>query len=450
MSKLFGTDGIRSRVNEYPMTPDICLRISRAAGYILSKKNKINRVIIGKDTRLSGYVFEPVIASGFSSVGLEVLLVGPIPTPALPMLVGTLRADVGVMITASHNTFEDNGLKIFNNEGYKISNELEEKIESYVINDQEYAKLNNKNIITGITKRLEDATGRYTESIKNTFTKNKTLKGLKIVIDCANGATYKVAPEILWELGCEVITMGDNPNGKNINHNCGAVYPNNLSKKVLEVKADIGLAFDGDGDRIIISDDKGNIIDGDKIIALLATEFKRKNMLKNSKVITTLMSNISFEKYINYLGLELIRTNVGDRNVINKMLETGSNIGGEQSGHIILSDYSKSGDGLLSAVQILDILTSSEKSSSELFNLYNPVPQIQKNIEVQDKEKSFNSNTNLHKFISSFNKSNNQSRLLIRPSGTESIIRILVEGSNINEIQNISLEAEKLIKVENV
>ena len=445
MSSIFGTDGIRSRVNTYPMTPDICLKISRAAGYILSNEDKINRVIIGKDTRLSGYVFEPIIASGFSSVGLEVLLVGPIPTPALAMLVGTLRADIGVMITASHNTFQDNGLKIFDKNGYKISRNLEKKIESYVLDDDKYNEINNSNIVTGKTKRLEDAAGRYTESIKNTFTKNKTLKGIKIVVDCANGATYKVAPEIFWELGCEVIMIGNNPNGTNINDKCGAVYPNNLSKKVIEEKADIGLAFDGDGDRLIISDERGNIIDGDKIIALLVNDYKKNNKLNNNKIITTLMSNIGFENYIKNLGLELIRTDVGDRNVIDMMLKTSSNIGGEQSGHIILSDYSKTGDGLLSAVQILDILTFNNKKASELFNLYDSIPQIQKNILVKDKNKSFYENRNLHNFINNFNSNKQNSRLLVRPSGTESVIRILVEGSNIAEINEISMKVEQLI-----
>jgi len=447
MSSIFGTDGIRSRVNVYPMTPDICLKISRAAGYILSNENKINRVVIGKDTRLSGYVFEPIIASGFSSVGLEVLLIGPIPTPALAMLVGTLRADIGVMITASHNTFEDNGLKIFDKSGYKISSDLEKKIESFVLNKEKYKKINNKNIITGRTKRLEDAAGRYTESIKNTFTKNKTLKGLRIVIDCANGANYKVAPEILWELGCEVIIIENNPDGKNINYNCGAVNPKKLLKKVVSEKADIGLAFDGDGDRLIISDEKGNIIDGDKIIALLVSEYLKNNKLNNNKVVTTVMSNIGFEHYINNLGLKLIRTDVGDRNVINKMLEIKSNVGGEQSGHIILSDYSKTGDGLLSAVQILDILTSKGKKTSKLFDLYASVPQIQRNVIVKDKNKSFYNNKKLQKFINNFKKNNKGSRLLIRPSGTESVIRILIEGKDVNKSKLIAKEAENLIMV---
>ena len=445
MSKLFGTDGIRAQVNTEPMTPDTCLKIARSTAYILSKEKTINRVIISKDTRLSGYVFEPVIASGFSSVGIEVLLVGPLPTPALAMLIGTLRADIGVMITASHNTFEDNGLKIFDKNGYKISEGLERKIESFVFSKEKYEQINSKNIITGQTKRLEDAKGRYTESIKNTFTKNKSLKGLKVVVDCANGANYKVAPELLWELGSEIIAIENHPNGKNINFNCGAVHPLNLAKKVISEKADIGLAFDGDGDRIIISDEKGNIIDGDKIIALLAKEYLKNNKLKNKKIISTLMSNIGFENYINNLNLELVRTDVGDRNVINKMLELGCNVGGEQSGHIILSDYSKTGDGLLSAVQILDIMTSQEKKASELFNLYDSTPQVQKNVIVKDKKKSFYENKNLHDFIDNFKSNSKDKRMLIRPSGTESIIRILIEGNNYKEIESISEEAKKLI-----
>lgn len=445
MVKLFGTDGIRSKVNIEPMTPDTCLKIARSAGYILSKKDKINRVVIGKDTRLSGYVFEPVISSGFSSMGLEVLLVGPLPTPALAMLVGTLRADIGVMITASHNTFEDNGLKIFDKLGYKISNELEAQIEELVFNKEKYYKISNNNIITGRTKKLEDSRGRYTENVKNSFPKNKTLKGLKIVIDCANGSNYKVAPEILWELGCEVITIENQPNGTNINFNCGAVNPSKLSKKVINENADIGFAYDGDGDRVICVDEKGNVINGDKIIALLVTEYQKKDKLKNNKIVSTLMSNIGFEHYINSLNLELIRTDVGDRNVINKMREINSNVGGEQSGHIILFDYSKTGDGLISTVQILDILTTYSKKASEMFNLYQDIPQIQKNIKVLDKNHSFYNNEKLQNFIKDFSINNNDFRLLIRPSGTESIIRILVEGTDYNKLKLISKQAEELI-----
>ena len=445
MSKIFGTDGIRSKVNTEPMTPDTCLKIARAAGFILSEKDKINRVIISKDTRLSGYVFEPVIASGFSAMGLEVLLVGPLPTPALAMLVGTLRAGIGVMITASHNTFEDNGLKIFNKDGYKISKNLETKIEELVLNNKKYQSIPNNILLTGRTKRLEDAVGRYTESVKNSFPKHKTLKGIKIVVDCANGANYKVAPEILWELGCEVIAIENQPDGKNINLNCGAVNPSNLINKVLKEKADIGFAFDGDGDRLIVVDEKGNIIDGDRIIALLAKNYLKSNELTNNFVVTTLMSNIGFENYINDIGLKLIRTEVGDRNVINKMKEIDASIGGEQSGHIILPKYSKTGDGLLSTIQVLNILTNNTKKASEMFNLYDSVPQVQKNISVSNKENSFYDNKKLQKFINNFDNNKNNCRMLIRPSGTEQVIRILVEGEDKEKIKSISQEAEKLI-----
>ena len=446
MSKLFGTDGIRSRVNSEPMTPDTCLKIARSAGYILSEKDKINRVVISKDTRLSGYVFEPVIASGFSSMGLEVLLVGPLPTPALAMLVSTLRADIGVMITASHNTFEDNGLKIFNKNGYKITKKLEQQIEEFVYSKDKYNEIYKKNIITGTTKRLEDAEGRYTEFIKSSFPKDKTLKGLKIVIDCANGANYKVAPEILWELGCEVIVTENIPNGRNINLECGALFPEKLSQKVIKENADIGFAYDGDGDRIIIVDEKGSIIDGDKIIALLAKEFQINNRLNNNIIVTTLMSNMSFEKFINKIGLKLIRTDVGDTNVINKMREVDSNLGGEQSGHIILSDYLKSGDGLLSTIKILDILTSKNKKASEIFDLYQDIPQVKLNIKVEDKNISFYENKDLQKFINEFTSHYKNIRLLVRPSGTESLIRILVEGDDLKKLNEISLEVESIIK----
>ena len=445
MSKLFGTDGIRSKVNLEPMTPDTCLKIARSAGHILSKENKINRVVISKDTRLSGYVFEPAIASGFSSIGLEVLLVGPLPTPALAMLISTLRADIGVMITASHNTFEDNGLKIFSKNGYKIGQDLENQIEELVFNKEKYEKINVNNITTGRTKRLEDAVGRYTESIKKSFPKDKKIENLKVVIDCANGANYKVAPDVLWELGCDVSVIENYPDGKNINLNCGAVNPKKLVKKVIELNADIGFAFDGDGDRLIIVDEKGNIIDGDKIIALLVKEFKKNKKLIGNKIVTTEMSNFGFEKYINSLNLELIRTEVGDRNVINKMRELNANIGGEQSGHIILSDYSKTGDGLLSTVQVLDIITSNSKKASELFDLYESVPQILTNVKVSDKNASFYKNTKLQRFIEEFNNGNKNLRLLVRPSGTEQLIRILIEGNDTKKLKSISKEIEDII-----
>ncbi|MBI29542.1 MAG: phosphoglucosamine mutase [Pelagibacteraceae bacterium] len=445
MAKIFGTDGVRSKVNAEPMTTETCLKIARSVGHILSKKHEINRVVISKDTRLSGYVFEPVIASGFSSMGSEVLLVGPLPTPALAMLVGTLRADIGIMITASHNTFEYNGLKIFDKDGNKIPQELENQIEEIIFNEDKYNLIIQKNLITGKTKRLEDAVGRYTESIKNSFPKNKSLKGLKIVIDCANGANYKVAPEVLWELGSDVVTIENSPNGKNINLNCGAVNPSKLSQKVISENADIGFAFDGDGDRLIVVDENGEIMDGDKIVALLATEFLKQKKLKNGLVVSTHMSNMAFEKYINKIGLNLIRTQVGDKYVIEKMRETNASIGGEQSGHIIIKDYSKTGDGLLVAVQISNILISSNKKTSEIFDLYEALPQVQTSVEVIDKNKSFYKNKDLQKFIMNFNDQNDNLRLLIRPSGTEPVIRILVEGNNLESLKSISNEVQKMI-----
>jgi phosphoglucosamine mutase len=434
MGKIFGTDGIRCIVNTEPLTAETTLKISKTVGFLLkSKKSNNSRVIICKDTRLSGYLYEPLITAGFISMGMEVILVGPLPTPAVPHLIRTLRADIGVMITASHNTYEYNGIKFFNVDGFKISSKLEQEIENIVLNKKKYSKILNSNNKTGKAIRLEDASGRYSEFLKSTLDKTVKIKKLKIVLDCGNGATYDIAPNIFWELGHHVISINNNPNGKNINYNCGAVNVDSLCKKVVKERADIGFAFDGDGDRLIVVDDKGNEVDGDKMIALFAKYLINKTKT-NSKfpIITTVMSNLGLENFLlKDLGIQLKRSLVGDINVIEEMKKNKSFLGGEQSGHIILSDFSKTGDGILAALKITEIISIIKKSSSSIFNLYDNVPQIKVNISYK---KISEKNKKDIKILNNKYKKNKKIRVLIRFSGTEPLIRLLVEGRVLKEV----------------
>ena len=435
MGKIFGTDGIRCLVNQEPLTAETSLRISKTVGYLLKSKKKNNsRVVICKDTRLSGYLYEPLITAGFISMGMEVILVGPLPTPAVPHLMRTLRADIGVMITASHNTYEYNGIKFFNVDGFKISSKLETQIENIVLSKKKYSKILNSENNTGKAIRLEDASGRYSEFLKSTLDKKIKIKKLKIVLDCGNGATYEIAPNIFWELGHNVVSINNKPNGKNINLNCGAVNVDNLSNKVLEEKADIGFAFDGDGDGLIIVDEKGNEIDGDKIIALFAKHLVNLNKTKTKfPIITTVMSNIGLENYLlNNLKIKLKRSSVGDINVINEMQKHNSILGGEQSGHIILSEYSKTGDGVLAALKVTEIMSILKKPASTIFNLYTNFPQIKINLPYDKISKNF------LKYIKNINNKkikDKNIRSLIRLSGTEPLIRILVEGKDLKKVQ---------------
>ncbi|MDP1974553.1 MAG: phosphoglucosamine mutase, partial [Alphaproteobacteria bacterium] len=341
--KYFGTDGIRGKTNDFPMLPEIAMKVAMATAQVIGPKSYRQAVVIGKDTRLSGYMLEPALTAGFVSLGFDVYLVGPMPTPAVAMLTRSLRADLGVMISASHNPFEDNGIKIFGSDGYKLSDDLEHKIE-VLIENPEWIRATPENL--GHATRLEDARGRYIEFAKNTFPKKMRLKGLKIVLDCANGAAYKVAPTVLWELGAQVIPISVNPDGININHQCGAMHPEVLSKAVLEHKADLGIALDGDADRIMMVDEKGRLVDGDQIMTLIAKFFYETNRLKGNGVVGTIMSNLGMERYLNAMKLDLVRAKVGDRYVMEKMVEGKYNVGGEQSGHIILTDYTTTGDGL--------------------------------------------------------------------------------------------------------
>ena len=435
MGKIFGTDGIRCIVNTEPLTAETTLKISKTVGYLLKSNSKMNaRVIISKDTRLSGYLYEPLITAGFISMGMEVILVGPLPTPAVPHLMRTLRADIGVMITASHNTYEYNGIKFFNIDGFKISSKLEKEVENIVLNKKKYSKILNTTSISGKAVRLEDASGRYSEFLKSTLNKKIKTKKLKIVLDCGNGATYDIAPNIFWELGHNVVSINNRPDGKNINYNCGAVNVASLCNKVVEEKADIGFAFDGDGDRLIVVDDKGNEIDGDKIMALFA-KYLINNKKTNSKfpVISTVMSNLGLENFLlKDLGIKLKRSAVGDINVIEEMKKNKSFLGGEQSGHIILSDFSKTGDGILAALKITEIISIIKKSASKIFDLYDNFPQIKVNISYK---KISNKIRNKIKDLNNKNNKDKRVRVLIRFSGTEPLIRLLVEGHDLKRVK---------------
>ena len=443
MNKIFGTDGIRCLVNQDPLTVETCLKISKSVAYLLtSNKVKSKRVVISKDTRLSGYLYEPLITAGFVSMGIDVILVGPLPTASLPILIKTLRADIGVMITASHNTYEYNGLKFFDSKGYKLKSDIEKKVENIIFNKKKYSKITNNSPKSGKALRLEDASGRYSEFLKNSLNKNNLIKKFKIVLDCANGATYNVAPNLFWELGHEVVSINSTPNGMNINKNCGAVDVTDLKKNVISKKADIGFAFDGDGDRLIAVDEKGKTIDGDKILALFAKYLEiNKNKKLKKIVVSTVMSNLGFENFIKKnLKFDLIRTNVGDINVISAMKRNKSFLGGEQSGHIILSEFSNTGDGILAALKIIEIMSKKNSKTSNIFNLYDELPQIKINIPYDKINDKVRKKINLLSKNKSLNKKN--FRFLIRFSGTEPVIRILVEGPKISEVKLLANKLE--------
>ncbi|HUT48700.1 MAG TPA: phosphoglucosamine mutase [Alphaproteobacteria bacterium] len=426
--KLFGTDGIRGTANSEPMTAEIALKVAIAAGRHFRRGEHRHRVVIGKDTRLSGYTMEPALVAGFASMGMDVFTFGPIPTPAVAMLTRSMRADLGVMISASHNLYQDNGIKLFGPDGYKLSDEIEGDIERHVaegVSDDlvPSAKL-------GRVKRLDDAAGRYIEFVKATFPKDRTLEGLKIVVDCANGAAYRVAPTVLWELGAEVIPMAVEPNGFNINEECGATKPQRLRERVIAEHADLGIALDGDADRVVLVDEKADVVDGDQLMALIAADWKRRGRLAGDGLVATVMSNLGLERYLDGLGIALARTKVGDRYVVEHMRDHGFNVGGEQSGHIVLSDYATTGDGLIAALQVLAVLTETRrKPASVSTRIFEPVPQILRNAAINGsapleaepvKTAIAEGETRLGK----------GGRLLIRPSGTEPLIRVMAEGDD--------------------
>lgn len=436
--KFFGTDGIRGQANSYPMTADMALKIAMATAAALRSRqngNATNRAIIGKDTRLSGYMFEEAMCAGFVSMGMDVILVGPIPTPGIAMLTRSLRADVGVMISASHNPFQDNGIKLFGPEGYKLADDVEMDIEARLDGGDLSSELALPGDL-GKASRLDDALGRYVEHIKYSFPKGQSLEGLKIVVDCAHGAAYKVAPQVLWELEAEVISIGINPNGRNINDGFGATSPQRLQAAVKEHGADIGLALDGDADRLIVVDEKGAVVDGDQIMAALALSLKNADALAGGAVVATVMSNLGLEKFLEKQGLNLIRTPVGDRNVVEAMRSGGYNLGGEQSGHIILSDYSTTGDGLLAALKLLAYLKAQNKPASAVLNLFTPFPQILRNVRFSG-GKPLDDKTVQSAIQKAQDTLSRDGRVLVRASGTEPVIRVMAEGANAAQVETI-------------
>ncbi|MAQ70780.1 MAG: phosphoglucosamine mutase [Alphaproteobacteria bacterium] len=434
--KYFGTDGIRGTANQFPMTADMALKAAMATAIVLKDQNPNggqNRVIIGKDTRLSCYMLEQAMASGFAAMGMETILLGPIPTPAVAILTKSLRADIGVMISASHNPFQDNGIKIFDHDGFKLPNETEIEIEKWIDSDGLYDRLPSSEKL-GRAKRLDDATGRYVEYLKSIFPRGKSLQGLKVVIDCAHGAAYKAGPQVLWELEADVTSIGVKPNGININDKVGATATERLQKEVVEQNADIGIALDGDADRLIVVDEKGNRIDGDQVMAVLAHKAKADGWLRGNGVVATVMSNLGFERYLESEGLKLERTPVGDRYVVEAMREKGFNLGGEQSGHTVLSDFTTTGDGLMVALHILSILSESDEPASVVLKKFDPLPQILKNVR-------FKSGKPLEKdevgqAISLAEKSlSGRGRVLVRASGTEPVIRVMAEGDDVDMVE---------------
>lgn len=425
--KLFGTDGIRGTANTHPMTADIAMKVGMAAGHYFVRGDHRHRVVIGKDTRLSGYMIEPALVAGFTAMGMDVMLVGPMPTPAVAMLTHSMRCDLGVMISASHNPFGDNGIKLFGPDGFKLPDDVELKLEELIESDLSDMFVAPDKL--GRAKRLEDASGRYVEFAKKTFPANLRLDGLKIVVDCANGAAYKVAPAVLWELGAEVIPIGVTPNGFNINKDCGSTATLTLSEQVVAHGADIGIALDGDADRLIICDEQGQVVDGDQIMGLVTTHLHKRGLLKGGGLVATVMSNMGLEKYLEDQGLTLERTKVGDRYVVERMRKDGFNVGGEQSGHIVLSDYATTGDGLVAALQVLAVVVDQEKPTSEVCKLFEPFPQILKNVRYGETfPLDFDS---VQQAISDGeDRLNGAGRVLIRKSGTEPLIRVMAEGKD--------------------
>jgi phosphoglucosamine mutase len=422
--KLFGTDGIRGTANLAPMTADVALAVGRAAGAEFTRGGHRHRVVIGKDTRLSGYMLEPALTAGFISVGMDVFLLGPLPTPAVAMLTRSMRADLGVVISASHNPYQDNGIKLFGPDGFKLSDEVEARIEERMRTGDGLAAPDR----LGRAQRLDDAVGRYIEFVKASFPKGLTLDGLKVVVDCAHGAAYKVAPTVLRELGADVITLGVEPNGFNINLECGSTAPKAMQEAVKKHKADIGIALDGDADRVVMVDETGMLLDGDQLMALIATQWLKSGRLKGGAVVATVMSNLGLERYLEDIGIGLVRTNVGDRYVVEKMREVGINVGGEQSGHIVLSDHATTGDGLIAALQVLGACVEVKKPVSKVARLFKPLPQLLKNVPGEPSALETKPvKSAIREAEAALGKTG---RLLVRPSGTEPLLRIMAEGDD--------------------
>ncbi len=436
----FGTDGIRATANTHPMTAEIAQKVGMAAGHVFNRGSHRHRVVIAKDTRLSGYMIETALTSGFLSVGVDVLLVGPMPTPAVAFLVRAMRADMGVMISASHNPYLDNGIKLFGPDGYKLSDDIEREIETLMQSDMQPLLSAPEKI--GRAKRLDDAPGRYIEFVKSTFPRDITLEGLTIVIDCANGAGYQVGPIILQELGARVIPIHVAPNGTNINADCGSTHPASLQEAVKREGADVGIALDGDADRLVVVDERGALVSGDHLMAMVAAHYQSQGALKGGGVVTTHMANLGLEQYLRALGIALERTAIGDRYVMERMREGGFNLGGEPSGHIILSDYVTTGDALIAGLQVLAMMRESGKKMSDAAKLFTPVPQLLRNVRYQGESPLAHAKVQ-QSIREAQKKLGAQGRVLVRPSGTEPVIRIMVEASDaaLTETLASSIEA---------
>ena len=442
--KYFGTDGIRGTANHFPMTAEVALKVGMVVGHKFTNGDYRHRVVIGKDTRLSGYVIEPALTAGLAAVGMDVFLVGPVPTPAVSMITKSLRADIGIMISASHNPYHDNGIKIFDQNGHKLNDEIEKEIEEML--DSDMNKYLAKPSDLGRVTRIDNPKGRYIEFVKNSFPKNKNLNNLKIVVDSANGAAYSMAGTIFWELGAEVIEIGNEPNGFNINQGCGSTHTNLIKKTVLENQADIGIALDGDADRLVIIDEKGQEVPGDILIALIAEKLHVEGNLKRDTVVITQMSNLALEKYLSYIGISTIRTAVGDRYVLESMRQNKCNFGGEQSGHLVLGDYSTTGDGLIAALQILSLICDKQEKVSKIANIFELMPQILKNVKFSGQNPL--ENQEILDFIKKEEeKLGEKGRILVRKSGTEKLIRVMVEGENQKMIEEIANNIANKISV---
>ncbi len=445
--KLFGTDGIRGKANVYPMVGDLAYKLGKALVYALGNntKNKKKKIIIGKDTRLSCYMLESALTSGVVSMGADAYLVGPMPTPAIAFLVRSMRADAGIVISASHNPFDDNGIKIFSSKGLKLDDEIESRIENIIFS----GKLDNKGELgknLGRAYRIRDTLGRYIVFAKDTLPYTMNLEGLRIVLDCANGATYKVAPMIFEELGAEVIAINDEPNGININEKCGSTYPSAIIEASKLYRADVGIAFDGDGDRVFMVDERYNLIDGDIILSILAKDMKKKGILKNNTVVGTVMTNYGLEKVLASQGVKLERVDVGDKNIVKRMIEGGFNLGGEQSGHIVLSDLNTTGDGIITALAVLSIVKQKRKSLSNLYGDYKKVPEKTVNVSVKEKPPLEDIKEIQNAIVEAKKLIDNKGRVVVRYSGTEPFLRITVESDDFSKIDKCIGSIEKAAK----
>jgi phosphoglucosamine mutase len=445
MGKIFGTDGVRGVANVYPMTTEMAMQLGRGVAYVFKNDKCRHKIVIGKDTRLSGYMIENAIASGICSMGVDVLLVGPLPTPGIAFITSSMRADAGVVISASHNPFQDNGIKFFSREGFKLDDEIEHRVEELIFsNDMDHLRPTAEEV--GKAFRVDDAVGRYVVFLKNTFSRDLTLEGMKIAVDCANGASYKVAPAVFEELGAKLVLTGVKPNGYNINDGCGSLYPSVTAELVKESGAQLGIALDGDADRLICVDEKGSVVDGDQLMAIFAATMLKNNSLKQSTLVTTVMSNMGLEATVQSLGGKLVRTAVGDRYVVEKMRAEDYNLGGEQSGHIIFLDHNTTGDGVLSALQLLEVMLREDKPLSELASIMERYPQHLVNVRVKERKplENFPEITRVVQGVKE--KLGDEGRLVIRPSGTEPVIRVMIEGRNQDQVIELAQETAATIE----